>query len=69
MDYYEIELIVNVVAACVLLHNICELEGDTCDPDWIHEEQSSNSDSNTTSHTCNAKVIRDTLKDYLYANK
>ena len=69
MDYYEIEHIVNVVATCAVLHSICELESNTCDSDWIHEKQSSNIDSNSTTHTRNTKVIWDALKDYLYANQ
>ena len=70
MDYSEIEHNVNVLAACVVLHNICELEGDTSDPEWVHEEQSTAMEaSTTTTHTNNAKVIRDALKDYLYVNQ
>lgn len=38
MDYYETEHAVNVVAFCVILHNICESQGDTCDLSWIQNE-------------------------------
>lgn len=41
MDYYEIEhIIVSVVAAC-------EVQGDTCAPEWIREETSSSTDLTT----------------------
>ena len=38
MDYYEIEhIVVSIVAAC-------EVQGDTCAPEWICEEMSSSID-------------------------
>ena len=59
----------NVVAACVVLYNICELQGDTCDPDWIQESHSAIVDTTTTTNNSNAKLIRDALKIHLYANQ
>ena len=70
MDYYKIEHIVSVVAACVILHNICEVQGDTCAPKWIHEETSPSTEStittSTTTHNHTAKTIRDALKEHLF---
>ena len=56
MDYYEVEHTVNVFAACVVLHNICELQGGTCDPDWIQESHAAT--VNTTTTTNNAKGVQ-----------
>ena len=33
----------NVVASCVVLHNICEQLGDVCHPEWIHNTDESES--------------------------
>ena len=30
----------DAVAACVVLHNICELNNDHCNPEWIHVDES-----------------------------
>ena len=56
----------NIVASCVVLHNIWEIYGDRCSQEWIVQESSSDSISSTqscTSHT--ASVIRDAIKDSL----
>ena len=37
MDYYEIEH-VDVIASCVVLHNLCESVGDNCNPEWFHHD-------------------------------
>ena len=34
MDYYNVDHVINVVAMCIVLHNICELAGDNCDESW-----------------------------------
>ena len=72
MDYMDIDTIINVVACCVVLHNICEFSGDRCDTEWI----SSNRQSQVYSATApvrgantTANGIRDALKEYLYNNK
>ena len=72
MDYMNIDTIINVVACCVVLHNICEFSGDRCDTEWI----SSNRQSQVYSATApvrgantTANGIRDALKEYLYNNK
>ena len=69
MDYYEIEYTTNVVASCFVLHNLCELNGDNCDPEWTvpHDAQvdaSSSSDSVRRS-TSSAITIRNALTQHL----
>ena len=72
MDYYEVEHIINVVASYIVLHNFCELNGDTCDPEWVHHESTPSNTAASGTNTCTttrnrtAKKIRDGLKDYLY---
>ena len=41
----HLENIPNIVAACVCLHNICEITGDLCEHDWV--SPSSSSDNST----------------------
>ena len=69
MDYYEIQHSVNAIASCVVLQNLCEIEGDNCDPDWIHTEETSPHKISNTSQGSDAKNIRDAIKDYLYVSQ
>lgn len=39
----------NIVASCVVLHNICELYRDFCNDDWIVDVETTHSTSNTLS--------------------
>ena len=64
---YNIANVPNVVAACVVLHNMCEMFGDPCADDWVYHEEPSTTQA--TSITCNytgtsAIVIRDAIKDF-----
>ena len=34
----KLENVTQVVAACVVLHNICEMFGDHCLPEWTHNQ-------------------------------
>ena len=72
MDYYETDHAVNAIASCIILHNICESQGDPCDTLWIHNDPSPHV-TETTSITSvtdnNAKIIRDTLKEFLYQGR
>ena len=70
MDYYELEHAINVIASCIVLHNLCELHGDPCDPQWIHHDSLPTSTTSTNDHhNYTSKNTRDTLKDYLYSNQ
>ena len=72
MDYYDIQYATDAVAACVILHNICELNNDHCNPEWIHLDESSVRDHSTPHidmsrrSSESATRIRDALKEYLY---
>ena len=59
--------VTNVIATCVVLHNVCEMYGDECCSDWVHETPQGNarlSTATTTSLTTSttAGVIQDSLK-------
>ena len=41
----------NIVASCVVLHNMCKMFGDHCDIEWIHHEGPSG--MQVTNHRCN----------------
>ena len=73
MDYYDIEHTTNVVAPYVVLHNICEQQGDVCQPDWIHHHDSLGSTvaagSASAPSGTTATIICNTLKDYVYQNQ
>ena len=71
MDYYKIKHATDVIASCIVLHNVCEARGDTCDPGWIyHEDQSTTSASTrATATTHAARTIRHALSEYLYDNQ
>jgi len=70
MDYYNIKHTTNVVASCVILHNICELQGDVCQPDWIHHHDSSGTvlAASVSCSGTTASTIQDALRDYVYHN-
>ena len=64
MDYYKINHVSNVVASCIVLHNTCEAQGDSCDPAWIHQDSTSNVSTTPTTSTVQnqtARAIRDNL--------
>ena len=67
MDYYNIDNIINVVASCIVAHNICEIYGDSCDNDWVNHDETSPQDSSTsdTTKTGGANSIRNALAEYL----
>ena len=71
MHYYEIQYATDVVAACVTLHNICELNNDHHNPEWIHLDESVQDYSTTHVDMSQqsselATRIHDALKDHLY---
>lgn len=59
----------NIVATCVVLHNICELHGDSCEDEWMVEVDTTRSTGNSaatpTSTTTIASSIRDAIRDSL----
>ena len=74
----DIKYVPNIVTACCVLHNLCEMHGDLCDDDWVRvdpnlqtlETSSTSSTSNTSSATSaqsSGSVIRDALCDYFDA--
>ena len=76
MDYH-IDNVPHVVAACVVLHNICETLGDRCQDDWVVQDDSNSTETERGSGTDNQEgtatgtgtptshVIRDAFADYL----
>ena len=62
----------NVVASCVVLHNICELYGDNCRDEWVVETETTRSSAGTnanpsssTTPSSTATSIRDAIRDDL----
>lgn len=59
----------HIVAACVTLHNICEIAGDHCFPEWILEDSTTRPQSNSTAtaaaNSAQASSIRNAIRDYL----
>ena len=55
----------NVVAACVVLHNFCELHGDYCQQDWECTNDLSNDQSVTSSPSTSTST---TAADIRYAH-
>ena len=72
MDYCKIKHATDAIASCIVLHNICEARGDLCDPGWIYHEDYLSATATrtaTSSQSCTARLIRDTLSEYLYENQ
>ena len=71
MDYH-LHNVPNIVASCVVLHNLCETFGDHCEDEWIyHEEPSVIQATNIRSNSNNnndTNVIRNAIKDFLNLN-
>ena len=72
MDYYGIQYAIDAVDACVILHNICELNNDHWNLEWILLDESVQDHStlhvympqqSSESATC----IRGAPKDYCIA--
>ena len=64
--------VTNIVASCVVLHNVCEIFGDQCLPEWIvsdpcvvsHSPSTFTSVSGTAARAAGAR-IRDAIRDSL----
>ena len=51
-----VENVPNIVAACCVLHNICEIHGDTFNEEWmqaVDEDHASNEQATPTCNTSN----------------
>jgi len=46
---YNIANVPNVVAACVVLHNMCEMFGDHCTDEWVYHKAPTQASSIATS--------------------
>lgn len=75
MDF-ELKNVSAVVATCVVLHNMCEMYGDSCRDEWVNESSSnvtcrqpSTAVTSTTAAAPTATVIRNAIKDYLSADQ
>ena len=58
----------NIVSTCVVLHNICELHGDSCEDEWMVEVNTTRSTGNSTAtptSSTTASSIRDAIRDSL----
>ena len=66
MDF-ALENVPNVVAACVILHNLCEMYGDHFQSEWeMNKRCEDETDaSRTTSGSQTASEIRKVLTQYL----
>ena len=69
MDFM-LENVPNVVAACVILHNICEVFGDHFQSEWelLEEHNEIPADSSSTSRSQAASAICDALTQCLSNN-
>ena len=70
MDY-DLENVPNVIAACVTLHNLCEILGDHCREEWFTTDSSLTSRlrgstfSTAVQTRTTANAIRDAIRDSL----
>ena len=69
MDFV-LENVPNVVAACVILHNFCEMYGDHFQSEWeVNEHTEGEMDtSHTSTGSQTASDIRAVLTQYLFNN-
>ena len=64
----------NVVAACCVLHNVCEIHGNTFNDEWLedieNEDSTDGAQQPTAATTCSedGKEIRDALMHYFVQN-
>ena len=65
---FVLENVPNVVAACVVLHNLCEMYGDHFESEWKLSERcevEADTSHRTTSENESASSIRNALAQYL----
>ena len=58
--------IIDTVAACVILHNLCEVNGDSFMEEWQtpHTSSPDTQQSRTNSTTSSKEVVRDAIAQY-----
>ena len=52
----QVNKVLNVITACCILHNICEIHGDTFDTAWLEELENSSSLLQPTPPTQNDNI-------------
>ena len=70
----DIDNVPNIVQSCCILHNICEIHGETFNTSWLDIEDNSNypqptmtqSNQSQTANYEQAKQLRITLMKYFY---
>ena len=69
MDF-ALENVPNIVAACIILHNLCEMYGDHFQSEWeVNEHTEAEMDtSRTSTRSQTASDIRTALTQYLSNN-
>ena len=63
---------VHVVATCTVLHNICERNGDRCDPEWIHQDSPTDDTTGPPvvgTSTASGNNIRNAIKQYVFEHQ
>ena len=59
----------NIVASCVVLHNICEMYGDHCQNEWVVQVETvgrnTSTSANTSTSSATASSIRNAIRDSL----
>ena len=59
-----------VISACCILHNVCEMHGETFDDTWLQsnsESQSTPTSSTNTSSVSRPHDVRNALAEYFFA--
>jgi len=70
MDYLSVESVTHVKASCLISHNVCNMNGDRCCPEWVDHDSATRSDipspADVTRYaTTSANNVRNELKDYV----
>ena len=66
----DLNNVCDIVASCIVLHNICEMYGDTCSEEWTYQDDPSTWSLPSSSHTSStasrsdASIVRDAIMNY-----
>ena len=67
---FKLDNVANVVAACVVLHNMCEIYGDPYLQEWTAEEHHDSSASELTSPIgTDASCVWDAIMQHLHSSQ
>ena len=67
---FKLDNVANVVAACVVLHNMCEIYGDPYLQEWTAEEHHDSSAPELTSPIgTDASRVRDAIMQHLHSSQ